>query len=249
VYNGELGFESRVLIEYFEGHGAGLISVGDNPANWMLRELPLGKEDYADLRVKSPEYAALREQLARAKIDPPIELEITYTSEFAVGTKERQRLVTKRLQTVYWRSPAYNLSRLLVCIAIAFILGSVFITERELSTLSESDMRAYFSVTFLSFIIIGILSMTSVLPVMLGIRDVFYKQRAAGMVDSASYGWALGAAEKWFIVLASSLFVLVYLATSGTFPSNIRRSLRYWVSKRIRLAIGNGSVNDGSCTD
>ena len=225
VYYGPLGTNSQTLIDYFERQGASHIEPGDNPANWMLRELPKGDKDFADLYRNSPEYSVLERQLKAAKTDPPKELEIWYPSDFAVPASERQRLMNKRLQTIYWRSPTYNLSRLLVCIIIAFILGSVFITERQLTTLTESQLRAYFSVTFLSFIIIGILCITSVLPVMLAIRDVFYKQRAAGMVDNTALGWALGTAEKWFMILASFLFCLFYLSVAGTFPMTIRRAI------------------------
>jgi hypothetical protein len=237
TYFGELGFESDVLIKYFERHGIPRISPGDNPSNWLMREIAQSKNDFANIYVSTPEYARLMKQLAKAKVDPPKELEITYVSKFALPGNERQRLVAKRLQTVYWRSPTYNLSRLLVCIVIAFILGSVFVTEHQLSILTESDMRAYFSVTFLSFIIIGILSITSVLPVMLAIRDVFYKQCAAGMTDSTTLGWALGTAEKWFIILASALFCFFYLATAGTFPTSFVRSVKFWVSTNIRFHI------------
>ena len=89
----------------------------------------------------------------------------------------------------------------------------------------------YISITFLSFIIIGILSIISVLPVMLAIRDVFYKQLAAGMIDNESLGWALGVAEKIFIVLASFIFCLVYLATAGTFPFTFLRTFKFWVRR------------------
>jgi hypothetical protein len=231
VYFGELGGQFRTLINYFEVHGATPIDPGDNPANWMLREIPKAKEDFADLYLQSQEYCKLRRQLEATRTNPPKELELWYQSDFAVPTSERQKLMNKRLQTVYWRSPTYNLSRLLVCIIIAFFLGSVFITERRLSTLTESQIRAYFSVTFLSFIIIGILSITSVLPVMMAIRDVFYKQRAAGMVDNTALGWALGTAEKWFMILASTLFCIMYLSTAGTFPMTIMRAIKFWVSE------------------
>jgi hypothetical protein len=64
---------------------------------------------------------------------------------------------------------------------------------------------------------------------MLAIRDVFYKQRAAGMVDNTALGWALGTAEKWFMILSSCLFCLVYLSTAGTFPMTLRKAVRFWV--------------------
>jgi len=237
VYCGELGFECRTLIQYFEGHGATKIMPGDNPANWMLRVMPECDKDFAEVYVQNPEYAKLKRQLAAAKLDPPEELKITYLTEFAVPSSERQKLTNRRLQNIYWRSPAYNLSRLMVCVVIAFILGSVFVTERNLTKLTEDEVTAYFAVTFLSFIIIGILSITSVLPVMLSIRDVFYKQLAAGMIDNDSLGWALGVAEKGFIVLASFLFCLFYLATAGTFPLTFLKAFRFWGFFTFNLAI------------
>ena len=229
MYFGELGFQSRTLIKYFEGHGATKIKPGDNPANWMLRVMPECEKDFAEVYIQNLEFSKLKNQVVAAKVDPPEELEITYLTEFAVPRSERQKLTNKRLRNIYWRSPAYNLSRLMVCVAIAFILGSVFVTERNLKVLTEDQVTAYFSITFLSFIIIGILSITSVLPVMLAIRDVFYKQLAAGMIGNDSLGWALGVAEKGFIVLASFLFCLVYLATAGTFPITFLKAFKFWV--------------------
>jgi hypothetical protein len=233
VYFGELGIDSKAMIGYFESHGASRSHIGDNPANWMLRELQSNSNtnDLAEEYKSSPEFISLKLQLSEVKENLNQELEITFPSRFASNKETRQRLMNKRLQIIYWRSPAYNYSRLLVCVIIAFIMGSVFVTKRLPNILTESDMRARLSVTFLSFIIIGILSITSVLPVMLKIRDVFYLHRASGMLDNISLGWALGTAEKWFIVFASFLFCLVYLSVSGLAEtSHIRRSLGFWVS-------------------
>ena len=230
VFFGELGLQSHNLIQYFESHGASRIDLGDNPANWMLREIEQADTDLAEEYVKSAEYAALKHRLEDVKMNPNPALKINYQTKFASTSEARQKLMNKRLQTIYWRSPAYNLSRMLVCVIIAFILGSVFITNRSPSIFTESEMRAWLSVTFLSFIIIGILSITSVLPVMLKIRDVFYRHRAAGMLDNISLGWALGTAEKWFIVLCSFFFCLVFIGVSGLTTVPFKRSIRFWVS-------------------
>ncbi len=232
VYFGKTGEQSKQLIKYFESHGARRIEIGDNPANWMLREIqsPENSRDLADEYIKSEEYKTLKAKLADVRATQIEALEVAFPTPFAAPSELRQRLMNKRLQTIYWRSPAYNLSRLLVCCVIAFILGSIFITDRHPRVMNEADMRAQLSVIFLSFIIIGILSITSVLPVMLSIRDVFYRHRAAGMLDNVSLGWALGTAEKWFIVLASFLFCLVYIGVSGISTDTLKRAIRFWVS-------------------
>ena len=231
VYFGELGFQSETIIRYFEENGVPKIMPGDNPANWMLRVMQKSNKDFSDLYMQSAEYSRVKSQIAAAKVNPPEELKITYSTEFAVPRSMRQKLTNKRLQTIYWRSPAYNLSRLLVSGVIAFVLGSVFITERNLDVLTENQLSAYFSLTFLSFIIIGIMSITTVLPVMIAIRNVFYKQFAAGMIDNNALGLALGIAEKGFIVFTSFIFCLIYLATASTFPFTFMRAFQFWVRK------------------
>lgn len=238
VFFGELGQQSQNLIHYFESRGASPIDLGDNPANWMLRNIQEedSDNDLAEEYIKSPEYAALKHRLEEVKLNPNPALQISYQLQFAAPAEARQRLMNKRLQTIYWRSPAYNLSRILVCVIIAFILASVFITNRKPKDFTEAEVRAWLSVTFLSFIIIGILSITSVLPVMLGIRDIFYRHRAAGMLDNISLGWALGTAEKWFIVLSSFFFCLVFIGVSGlTTENTLKRSIRFWVSYDVLL--------------
>lgn len=221
------------MIDYFESQGASRIAIGDNPANWVLREVESCSKtmNLAEKYRDSVQYVTLKGHLAEVRKILIPALEISFRSRFATNAEKRHRLMKKRLQTIYWRSPAYNRARLMVCIAIAASMGAVFVTNRTPDVFTESEMRARLSVTFLSFIIIGILSITSVLPVMLNIRDVFYRHRAAGMVENISLGWSLGTAEKWFIITASFLFTLVYLSVAGqTNTSQIRSGIGFWVS-------------------
>ena len=101
----------------------------------------------------------------------------------------------------------------MVSLGIACLLGSVFIFSRDDEIYSEAAIRARISVIFFSNIIVGILSIVSVLPVMTWIRDMFYRHRDAGMYDSASLGIALGTAEQWFIAMSCALFCVVFLSS------------------------------------
>ena len=71
------------------------------------------------------------------------------------------------------------------------------------------------STIFISFIIIGVLSITSVMPVMLSIRDMFYRHKQAGMLNARSVGRALASAEKRFLLISGILFCAVFIPTSG----------------------------------
>jgi ABC-2 type transporter len=241
VYHGELGKDCGQLVSYFESRGAPEIELGDNPANWMLRVLEAPNVgDLAESYLMSPEHASLVKALDDIATAPDPDLKLSYESEFAAATRSRRLYVNGRLQTIYWRSPSYNLSRLTVSLVIAFVLGSVFVTKRSPPAFSESDMRARLSVVFLAFIISGIQAILSVVPVMTMIRDLYYRHRDAGMYDSGSIGLALGVAEKAFILVSTAIFTIVFLATSGlakteaTFRGSIAlavlgRSAGFWV--------------------
>jgi hypothetical protein len=59
------------------------------------------------------------------------------------------------------------------------------------------------------------MSITAVLPVMQSIRDMYYRHKAAGMLNSRSVGRALATAEKKFILVSSLLFCVVFIPASG----------------------------------
>ena len=91
----------------------------------------------------------------------------------------------------------------------------MFVPIRQNNVFSEAEIASYLSTIFISFIIIGVLSITSVLPVMLNVRDMFYRHKAAQMLGSSSVGRALATAEKRFIIIASFLFCVVFIPVSG----------------------------------
>jgi ABC-2 type transporter len=229
VYHGPLGSKCETLVSYFEIRGAPPISLGENPANWMLRVITTEEQkDLPEKYLASNEYTNLQNEMESIKECAKESLHVVYDSEFATSGAQRRKLINGRLRTIYWRSPTYNLARVTVSLIIAGALGSVFIFRRDLDYFSESDIHARLSVVFTSFIITGIMAIFSVLPVMTKIRDMFYRHRDAGMYDSYSIGLALGVAEKGFIVVSSALFCLVFLAASGL-TNDIRSAIAFWV--------------------
>jgi len=120
---------------------------------------------------------------------------------------------------------------MVVSLIISCIMGSIFLPRRNAKAFSESEMRAKFAVIFLSFIIVGILAIVSVLPVMTRVRDMHYIHRADGVIDSFSLAWALGNSEKWFIILSSFLFCTVFIGVAGLDADSVSEAIAFWVSK------------------
>jgi len=188
-------------------------------------------EDFVEDFLQSPEYETMTTCIQRTieeeGHDP--DKQIVYSTEFSAPRCMRIALLVQRVRTIYWRSPAYNLLRMLISVVIAFVLGSIFVTNRLVTSeiITESEMSSILSIIFISFIIIGVMSMNSVLPIMVDLRDNFYRHRAAGMYGHSSLAIALGMAEQWFILISSVLFCVIFMPCVGLGRS-VLRSFAYW---------------------
>jgi ABC-type multidrug transport system ATPase subunit len=239
VFFGELGQCCKGLVDYFESLGAPPIEVGENPANWMLKVITAEDApcDYAEAFNESELHKRMMQRIDSFNENPNPRNKIEFSTKFATTLRKRQGLINERFRTIYFRSPAYNLSRLAISILIAFILGSVFLNNRHPDVFSETDISSLFATVFISFIIMGVLSIISVLPVMLKLRDSFYKFRLSGMVGSNSVALALGVAEKWFIVVSSAFFCLLFISTAGLNFLQFKRVVSFWGFFTFNLAL------------
>lgn len=193
---------------------------------------------------ESDQYRALRDCIENIPDSPDESKKIVYTSLFTATTSERLKLMNKRLTTVYRRSPAYNLTRIMIAIFYSFLIGSVFLrntgyrhsADQDQVVWSENQVDGVISTMFLSLIIIGVTSISMAVPVMKKMRDVFYKHGASGMLGHNSISGALMVAESPYILLVSFLFSVVYYLTVGLFNSG-QKFFIFWVFFVLNVAI------------
>ncbi|GIK06980.1 hypothetical protein Aspvir_002633 [Aspergillus viridinutans] len=122
VYNGQLGQDSKDLIEYFESNGAKKCPPHANPAEYMLEVIGAGNPDYkgkdwGDVWAQSPQCKQLAEEIDRI-IDSRRNREIRQNKdderEYAMPIWTQIVTVTKRAFVAYWRSPEYTLGKFLL---------------------------------------------------------------------------------------------------------------------------------------
>jgi len=225
VFFGELGEECSKLVEYFETRGAKPIGRGENPAAWVLRayagEHVSNDADWAELYKDSEQFQTIRNQIETVRESADESKRIKFDSTFSTPMKERMKLMISRMFTIYKRSPPYNMTRLLVAILYAFILGTIFIgSAYQRQTVWQEDQAAgLIGTIFLSLNVIGTTAMTMAIPVAKRIRDVFYKHRASGMLGHNSLSCAMAVAEVPYLFLVSVIFCLIYCATTGLFTT------------------------------
>jgi ABC-type multidrug transport system ATPase subunit len=124
VFFGELGKQSSLLIEYLERFDATpKIHPGENPATWMLTTIGAGSSstnakpfDYAG----SYSQSKLREQCIERIYDirsvSSDENKVVFPSEYATSYATQSSVVFSRTIKVYFRSPNYNVTRVMVAI-------------------------------------------------------------------------------------------------------------------------------------
>jgi hypothetical protein len=176
VFFGELGVGSEKLIRYFETNGAPEIEFGENPAAWMFRAFASAQEvnemDWSETYKMSEQAKSLQEILDKTAANRKDTEKIFYDKVFVTSFQERLHLMNKRILTIYKRSPAYNLTRLVIAIFYSFLIGSVFLRDsgnREVEGWTESDVNGVLGLIFLSTIIIGVTSISMAVPVMVSV--------------------------------------------------------------------------------
>ncbi|KAI1853850.1 hypothetical protein JX265_012681 [Neoarthrinium moseri] len=139
VYFGDVGENSKTLIEYFERNCADTCPPTDNPAEWMLKVIgaapgSYSKVDWHQTWRSSVEYNHVQDELSRLRSKehnkrPREDDDENFDKQFATSLKYQFRVVTKRVFQQSWRSPSYIYSKLVLCIATSLFIGLVFLNS------------------------------------------------------------------------------------------------------------------------
>lgn len=115
VYHGELGKDSRHLIDYFEKNGAHKCPPRANPAEYMLEAIGAGNPDYhgqdwGDVWAASPERERESQEIQSMIADRRIvsdNAQLVDDREFAMPLGTQVKAVVLRSFKAYWRTPEY----------------------------------------------------------------------------------------------------------------------------------------------
>ncbi|KAF5591683.1 ABC-2 type transporter [Fusarium pseudocircinatum] len=152
VYFGDIGQNSRTMIEYFERNGAPTCPPEANPAEWMLKTTLPSTEgpQWFDIWRASPEYSAVKEELVRLRSKASISTSLTqvagvdsHEGEFTVSFSHQFREAVWRITKHFWRSPVYIWSKLSVTILFSLFIGFSFRADNSLQGL-QNQLYSFF---------------------------------------------------------------------------------------------------------
>lgn len=224
VFFGNLGEKSCMLIEYFERYDATpKIQPGINPASWMLTILGAGSENlnrepfnYASSYKKSQLHAQCLERIEDICAEATEGNKITFPSKFATSKKTQMVEVLRHSMLVYYRSPGYNVVRVLVSAVVALLFSTVYASSRVPQ--NESDMNSRINSVFIAVVFLCVNAINTVLSIFEAERDMFYRHKAAGMYESSAILGALSIAEVPFLLVTSLVFSVLFYFIMGFAP-------------------------------
>jgi ABC-type multidrug transport system ATPase subunit/ABC-type multidrug transport system permease subunit len=240
VFHGELGENSKKLIDYLQRYDSTpLIQPGENPATWMLTTIGAGsaggeKFDYSGayrssmLRTRTLELIdAILEAQSEASI-------VTFPSKYATSLSMQILSVLKRTWKVYWRSPSYNRTRILTSAVLSLLIGSVYVSNRVPST--EADMNSRVTTIYVSFIMMAMLGMNTVLPFFELERNMYYRHKSALMYDTIAISSAYTLAELPFLIVTCLLYTSIFYFMIG-FAAEATKFFLYYLFMFLAMSL------------
>ncbi|RMY66568.1 hypothetical protein D0863_08338 [Hortaea werneckii] len=130
VYFGDIGENSRALLDYFESNGARKCDDAENPAEYMLEVAGDKEKDWFDIWQNSKQAEEVQTELDRIHNDMQnVEIhddDPSAMNEFAMPFGAQLKAVTIRVFQQYWRIPSYILAKFALGIASGLFIGFSF---------------------------------------------------------------------------------------------------------------------------
>jgi ABC-type multidrug transport system ATPase subunit len=221
VFHGDLGQHSENLIRYFERYDATpRIQPGENPATWMLTAIGAGSHatagrpfDFAGCYAQSDLHKKCLQRIQELANEKSDANQVTYSSRYATSKDTQARAVFKRAFRIYFRSPAYNLTRVMVSFLVAMLFASVYASQRVPK--SESDMNSRVNSVFIATLFLCVNAQNTVLAVFEFERNMYYRHKAAGMYRPSAVAMAFTFCEIPFVLLTSTMYVIPFYFIMG----------------------------------
>ncbi|KAI9278568.1 ABC-2 type transporter-domain-containing protein [Phascolomyces articulosus] len=227
AYYGEIGKDSRTMIDYFEARGGPICPPEANPAEYILevvgsKKLAGGKDvkDWAEIWQESDEAKALEEELEEIHQNADMNPQ-RVSHKYATGLWYQFWMVHKRMALAYWRSPGYNMGRFFTCMFISLLIG--FTYWKMSYTTSDMQNRAFVLLaTFLMAQNLIILAQ----PKFMTERLYFQRDYASRYYSFLPFGFTSILVEIPYCIFFSTFFMFGFYWTAGL--SNTSEQVGYF---------------------
>ena len=232
VYFGEIGKDAHILLDYFRRHGA-ICPPTANPAEWILDAVGaglaprIGDEDWGVVWRKSAELAEVKSSIAQmkdARIRQVGEEETVEEKEYATPLWHQIKVVTRRANLSFWRSPNYGFTRLFNHVIVALLTGLAFLQLDDSRASLQYRIFVIFQVTILPALILAQVEPRYDLS-----RLIFYRESAAKAYSQFPFALSMVIGEIPYSLLCAVAFFLPLYYIPGFQSSSSRAGYQFFM--------------------
>ncbi|KAF2814106.1 uncharacterized protein BDZ99DRAFT_410425 [Mytilinidion resinicola] len=219
VYFGDIGENSRTLLDYFERNGSRHCEDTENPAEFMLEIVGAGAsgkstQDWHVVWKNSNQAQDVQKELDRIHEEKKNE-EIAGAdrpdahSEFAMPFSTQLFYVTQRVFQQYWRTPTYVWGKILLGILSALFIGFSFYKQNS----SQQGLQdVIFSVFMMTTIFTTLVQ--QIMPLFVTQRDLYEVRER----PSKSYSWKAFLIANIFVEIPYQIILGIVVWASYYYP-------------------------------
>ncbi|KAK4476765.1 hypothetical protein RD792_015925 [Penstemon davidsonii] len=214
IYYGPLGQNSCKVVEYFEKI-SGVTKINDkyNPATWILEVTSTSSEaelgvDFSEIYKNSALFEKNKELVEQLSAPSPGSKDLHFPTLYSQTGWGQFKTCLWKQHWSYWRSPSYNLMRLIHMLFTSFIVGFLFWDQGK-NIYNEQGIFSILASMFSCTIFSGIQTSSAVLPQVGKERTVFYRERFSGMYAAWAYSAAQVTIEVPYLLVLSLAFTVI----------------------------------------
>ncbi|KAL6712243.1 ATP-binding cassette transporter snq2 [Coniothyrium glycines] len=232
AYFGELGHDSKTLIEYLENNGAKKCGPKQNPAEYMLEAIGAGDpnykgQDWGDVWEKSEENDKLGKEIqdiVSKRREASKNDEARDDREYAMPYIQQWLAVVKRSFVAIWRDPEYVLGVTMLHIFTGLFNGFTFWNLGE----SQIDMQSRLFSVFMTLTISPPL-IQQLQPRFLNVRSIYTAREGSAKIYSwTTFVWGVILSEIPYRLIAGTLYWACWYFPPG-FPRDTYTAASVWL--------------------
>jgi ATP-binding cassette subfamily G (WHITE) protein 2 (SNQ2) len=232
VYFGELGDDSKTLINYLERNGAKKCPPQENPAEYMLEAIGAGNPDYkgqdwGDIWQQSPENDKLGKEISEivsSRKQAAKNAEARDDREFAMPYPQQWLAVVRRSFVAIWRDPEYILGVTMLHVFTGLFNGFTFWNLGQ----SQIDMQSRLFSIFMTLTISPPL-IQQLQPRFINMRSIYESREGSAKIYSwTAMVWGAILSEIPIRLIAGTLFWCCWYFPPG-FPRDTYTAASVWL--------------------
>ncbi|KAJ5975960.1 hypothetical protein N7481_009667 [Penicillium waksmanii] len=218
VYFGEIGDQSRTLLDYFESNGARSCDSSENPAEYMLEIIGAGAsgkatKDWALVWNESQQAKGIQTEIDRIHDERASAAGSTsdeaQVGEYAMPFATQLWYVTYRSFQGFWREPSYVWAKIMLATMSSLFIGFTFFKP-------DSSLQGFQDVIFSAFMLTSIFStlVQQIMPKFVVQRSLYEVRER----PSKAYSWAAFLIANVIVEIPYQIFIGVIAWACYYFP-------------------------------